>query len=131
MERNRGAEADCFETPRAHVEIPNDDDHKSNAADRQSELALHARQSEWPRLSDNEDSTRMFRIIASGNIDALQTWIKLAPNVVQMRSRDGRGPLWWSYENDNLDMVRLLIAYGANEAATDDFGKKPEEMSPY
>ena len=50
------------------------------------------------------------------------------PNVVHVRSGDGRGPLWWAYEHGRTDMVKLLMTNGADPNAIDSKGKKPQSM---
>ena len=50
------------------------------------------------------------------------------PEVVHIRSGDGRGPLWWAYEHKNKKIVKLLKKHGADKNALDSEGKKPKDM---
>jgi len=150
MEGKSSSDADFFDAPRDYFEIPDDYeeedededdeddeafedyDHEADAAaaERQSERAQKARQAEWAQWTNNEDTTHMWSIVSSGSLDDLAAWIKYAPSVVHMRSKDGRGPLWWAFEYDQPEMVQFLVANGADEAATDSLGMTPEEMAP-
>jgi len=40
-------------------------------------------------------------------------------------SEDGRGPLFWAYEYERYDMVKLLLDKGADAAAVDVKGNTP------
>ena len=52
------------------------------------------------------------------------------PGLAQIRSADGRGPLWWAYESGNSDIVKLLKMAGAREDARDANGVKPADVKP-
>ncbi|KAJ1447428.1 Oligosaccharyl transferase STT3 subunit-domain-containing protein [Pelagophyceae sp. CCMP2097] len=90
--------------------------------------AARAQAADWAAWSDTDDSTRMWGVVSSGSVAELEAWIAHAPAVVHMRAADGRGPLWWAYENDQPGMVDALVAYGADADATDARGMKPRDL---
>jgi ankyrin repeat protein len=93
--------------------------------------------------------TDVARAIATGDINALKTILKLSPAVVKARDDDGRTPLHYcgerphlymkwagkkarSFEQDNEKwlangkaMAELLLSYGADVNATDVFSRTP------
>ena len=45
-----------------------------------------------------------------------------------VRSKDGRGPLWWAYEFGRNDMIALLINHGAKTDEPDKDGVLPHTI---
>ena len=43
---------------------------------------------------DTEDTTLMWSLISSNQVEELGMWLKEDPTVAFIRSRDGRGPMW-------------------------------------
>jgi hypothetical protein len=50
---------------------------------------------EW---ADTPVTTRMWSLINAGKTEELFEWVQGDPSVVHVRAADGRGPLWWAYE---------------------------------
>ena len=67
----------------------------------------------------------MWSIIDRGDIDELTKALDQDTNLVYLRSEDGRGPLFWAYEYERYDMVKVLLDRGADAAATDAKGNTP------
>ena len=44
---------------------------------------------------DTEDTTLMWKLISSNQIEELKMWLEEDPTVAFIRSRDGRGPMWY------------------------------------
>ena len=61
---------------------------------------------------NSEMTTEMWRLIDRGDMTALQQAIERDSNLVYLRSEDGRGPLFWAYEYEKYDMVKLLLDKG-------------------
>jgi hypothetical protein len=77
---------------------------------------------EW---ADTSTTSQFHNIISSGNIDAFVSLLKLEPESAKVRSADGRGPLFWAFEYNMLDMQSLLIQHGADADAKDAHGQSP------
>jgi hypothetical protein len=77
---------------------------------------------EW---ADTSTTSQFHNIISSGNIDAFVSLLKLEPESAKVRSADGRGPLFWAFEYNMLDMQSLLIQHGADADAKDARGQSP------
>lgn len=43
---------------------------------------------------DTEDTTLMWKLISSNQVEELRMWMEDDPTVAFIRSRDGRGPMW-------------------------------------
>ncbi|KAJ1454071.1 hypothetical protein M885DRAFT_566544 [Pelagophyceae sp. CCMP2097] len=67
----------------------------------------------------------MFDLVQKSDVVELDRWIKSDPDVVHLRSADGRGPLWWAYEFQRHAVVQLLLRRGAARDAEDGRGVKP------
>ena len=76
---------------------------------------------------NTEETTRLWNMINQNDLEGLQNWIDIEPYVVRLRSEDGRGPLWWAYEQKRKDIISLLLASGADPEAKDAQGIKPRE----
>ena len=48
--------------------------------------------------------------------------------IVHIRSEDGRGPLWWAYEQGNMKIVNLLLSSGVDGTLKDSTGAMAKEM---
>merc|ERR1712187_213011 len=57
-------------------------------------------------------TTHMWELIQAHATEKLREWLKSEPTIVRIRSEDGRGPLWWAYENGHMDIVDLLVESG-------------------
>merc|ERR1712010_99659 len=73
-------------------------------------------------------TTHMWELINTHSTEKLREWLKSEPQIVRIRSEDGRGPLWWAYENGHMDIVDLLVESGAKEDEKDSTGKTPKDM---
>lgn len=81
---------------------------------------------EW---ADTSTTSQFHNIISSGNIDAFVSLLKMEPESAKVRSMDGRGPLFWAFEYNMLDMQSLLIQHGADANAKDMNGQSPSALS--
>jgi len=101
---------------------------KATLVDDEAEL-LKARIAErtvtW---EDNEETTHMWSLINKNNIGEIKQWLKDDPSAAYMRSADGRGPMWWAYEEKNEEIVRALMSVGASFKDKDKYGKTPLDM---
>ena len=57
-------------------------------------------------------TTAMWSLIDRGDIGELAKALDSDPDLVYIRSEDGRGPLFWAYEYERYDLVKLLLDKG-------------------
>jgi len=82
----------------------------------------------YNRWADTDETTLMWQIISSGNANDLNAWLQTNPLVAFVRSADGRGPMWWAFENRNQDMVKILMKVGVPHTDKDKYGKSPVDL---
>ena len=78
---------------------------------------------------DTELTTQLWRLCSSGNTAELEALIEDKPEALTARAGDGRGPLWWAFENKQDKVVALLLGKGASPDEQDADGKKPDELT--
>jgi len=71
----------------------------------------------------------MWQLISDNNVQAIQQVLQIDKSLANVRSADGRGPLWWAYENKNHEIIAVLKRFGAKENERDGAGKLPREMA--
>jgi dolichyl-diphosphooligosaccharide--protein glycosyltransferase len=71
---------------------------------------------------------RIKKLVSEGSVDEMAHMLATEPDVVKLRTADGRGPLWWAYEAGQTDMAALLLAAGADPEATDSEGMRPLDL---
>jgi len=79
---------------------------------------------------DTPETSAMHKLVQAGDFEKLKMVLTKNPGLAQIRSADGRGPLWWAYESGNSDIVKLLKMAGAREDARDANGVKPAGVKP-
>ena len=94
---------------------------KSNLSPDDIELAT----STW---ADTAQTTKMWEIISNKQINELGNWLIMDPIAAYMRSADGRGPMWWAYENRNMPVAVILTKMGVRNDLKDKYGKTPLDM---
>jgi len=78
--------------------------------------------------ADTSDTKKMKKLIQGGDVSAVASAISKDSALAKVRSKDGRGPLWWAYAGGNDKIVALLKKAGAREDARDSKGLKPVDM---
>ena len=61
---------------------------------------------------DTADTTRMWQLISSNNVAELKAWLDAEPHKAYIRSKDGRGPMFWAFEQRNEEITKLLMKLG-------------------
>ena len=79
----------------------------------------------YSTYDDTEATTRMWALINSNNVAELRVWLESLPAAAYIRSKDGRGPMWWAFEKMNQDVVSLLTEVGVPSTDTDANGVTP------
>lgn len=74
---------------------------------------------------DTEDTTLMWTLISNGQVDDLRTWLDEDPTSAFIRSRDGRGPMWWAFEKRNEIITKILMKAGVPHTDRDAKGLTP------
>lgn len=77
---------------------------------------------------DTELTTHMWKIISSGTVHDLESFLESSPIMGFMRSSDGRGPMWWAFESRKQEMVRVLMTYGVSHTDKDKHGLTPVDL---
>ena len=77
---------------------------------------------------DTEDTTRMWQLINSNMIDELNHWLEVEPHKAFIRSKDGRGPMFWAFEQRNEAMTKLLMKAGVPHTDKDAQGLTPVDL---
>merc|ERR1711871_1717088 len=78
--------------------------------------------------ADTADTTRLWRLIHTNDLEGLQKALADDRGLAQLRSSDGRGPLFWAYEHNRPDMAKLLKAAGASDTVKDAKGETPKAL---
>merc|ERR1740133_354533 len=114
-----------------------DDDEEPAAADAEEEEEVDYAEDEDEDEDDAEvkyawqntaDTTRLWHMIDRNDVEGLRNWINTEPYIVHLRSEDGRGPLWWAYEYNRVEILELLVLSGSDAQAKDGKGMQPVEM---
>ncbi|GKY92312.1 hypothetical protein MPSEU_000202300 [Mayamaea pseudoterrestris] len=82
----------------------------------------------YQRFEDTEDTTLMWKLISSDSFDELKTWLAEEPHKAFIRSKDGRGPMWWSFEQKNQRITDLLMKAGVPHTDGDLRGMTPVDL---
>ena len=104
-----------------------DDDDEENTEENDEEEEEEDDEEKYP-WRNTPYTTKMWNLIHDKDYEGIKAWIEREPEVVHIRSGDGRGPLWWAYEHKNKKIVKLLKKHGADKNALDAKGMKPKQM---
>ena len=77
---------------------------------------------------DTEDTTMMWKLISSNAIEELRSWLDAEPHKAFVRSKDGRGPMWWAFEHRNEEITKLLMKAGVPHTDRDADGYTPVDL---
>ena len=77
---------------------------------------------------DTDATTAMWSLISQNRLTELQDWFLREPAAAFMRSKDGRGPMWWAYESRNDEVVKLLKKIGLPDTDKDANGRAPSDL---
>jgi len=87
-----------------------------------------AKELNYKTFKDTDETTYMWSLINDGNIHSLQALLEKEPEMAFVRSQDGRGPMWWAFEANNQEVVKLLMEKGVPHNDADANGKKPVDL---
>jgi len=78
---------------------------------------------------DNERTGMMWQIIKGQESQEFGRVISENPELAHIRSKDGRGPMFWAHEYGRKQMIKLLRQLGVSEERMDVNGVKPTDIS--
>jgi dolichyl-diphosphooligosaccharide--protein glycosyltransferase len=78
---------------------------------------------------DTAVTTEMWQIVNDGDARILERVISQAPPLAHVRSKDGRGPMWWAHESGNKEVVAVLKKMGVRDDLEDATGLTPLDIS--
>jgi dolichyl-diphosphooligosaccharide---protein glycosyltransferase len=77
---------------------------------------------------DTEDTTMMWTLISNNQVEELSRWMEDDPTIAFIRSRDGRGPMWWAFEKRNDEITKMLMKAGVPHTDRDANGLTPVDL---
>merc|ERR1712194_292436 len=78
---------------------------------------------------DNERTGMMWQIIKGQESQEFGRVISENPELAHIRSKDGRGPMFWAHEYGRKQMIKVLRQLGVSEERMDVNGVKPTDIS--
>jgi dolichyl-diphosphooligosaccharide--protein glycosyltransferase len=81
------------------------------------------------RWEDNQIMSLLYEMITNKQLDQLQALLRDQPAYAHMRSKDGRGPMWWAHEYGRPLMIQILKSHGVSEKLRDKNGITPLDLS--
>lgn len=61
-------------------------------------------------------------------MDELKSILEEEPTLAFVRSKDGRGPMWWAFEQRNQDITTMLMKAGVPHTDRDAQGLAPVDL---
>lgn len=77
---------------------------------------------------DTEDTTRMWQLISTNNVNELKLWLESEPEKAFIRSKDGRGPMFWAFEQRSEEITKILMRAGVPHIDKDARGLSPMDL---
>jgi len=80
------------------------------------------------RWENNDVTTKFWELISENKVQEFLTLISQNPLLAHVRSQDGRGPMWWAYEYDRQEMIKILKGARVKDTLQDANGVTPKEL---
>mmetsp|Transcript_42044 Transcript_42044/g.101076 ORF Transcript_42044/g.101076 Transcript_42044/m.101076 type:complete len:877 (-) Transcript_42044:151-2781(-) len=77
---------------------------------------------------DTEDTTLMWTLISKHQVEDLKNWLEDDPTAAFIRSSDGRGPMWWAFEQRDDEITKVLMQAGVPHTDRDGSGMTPQDL---
>jgi dolichyl-diphosphooligosaccharide---protein glycosyltransferase len=97
-------------------------------SDEEKKRQLQKRDETYNSWADTDDTTMMWRLISTNDVAGLKAWLEAEPNKAFIRSKDGRGPMWWSFEQRNEEITKVLMKAGVPHTDVDAKGLSPMDL---
>lgn len=81
------------------------------------------------KREDNSQLSMIWDIISQDDTYEFMEWIESEPLTAYMRSKDGRGPMFWAHEFGRKKMIKILKQLGVSETDLDSKGLSPLDIS--
>lgn len=78
--------------------------------------------------ADTEETSMLWEIISQGNFRGFLGIVMEAPEIIHVRSADGRGPMWWAHEYKRPKMIEIMKKLGVSDSRTDKNGFRPIDL---
>ena len=78
---------------------------------------------------DNEKTSMMWEIIKNTEREEFMEVLSSHPELAHIRSKDGRGPMFWVHEYGRSGMITVLRKLGVSEERADANGIKPIDIT--
>ena len=79
--------------------------------------------------ADTEETGTMWEIIKNQEFDSLLRLLGSQPEYAHVRSKDGRGPMFWAHEYGRPKMIHVLRQLGVSEERADANGIKASDIT--
>ena len=79
--------------------------------------------------NDNDITSQLHQLISMNDAAGLAQVFGTQPIYAHLRSKDGRGPMWWAHEHGRKSIVKLLRSKGVSEKRKDKDGITPLDLS--
>lgn len=77
---------------------------------------------------NTEATSLLYEMIVSKQIEELSMLLQDQPEYAHVRSKDGRGPMWWAHEHGRPYIIQLLKKHGVSEKLRDRDGISPLDL---
>lgn len=77
---------------------------------------------------DTEETSMMWEIISQGMFREFMAIVLESPEIIHVRSADGRGPMWWAHEYKRPKMIEIMKKLGVSDTRTDKNGRRPIDL---
>lgn len=81
------------------------------------------------RWEDSQVTSNLFDLIQNNQVGMIEMALKNQPSYAHVRSKDGRGPMWWAHERGRKSIIKLLKSHGVRENLKDKDGVTPIDLS--
>ncbi len=79
-------------------------------------------------MEDTPLTTLAWLLVTDGAKNDLKRWLDQDPGVAWLRSKDGRGLMWWAYESGNHEIADMLKERGVPHTDKDINGDTPHDV---
>ena len=71
----------------------------------------------------------MWEIMKRPEVEEFMKVLSVYPDIAHVRSKDGRGPMFWAHEFGRSGMIKVLRKLGVSEDRVDINGIKPTDIT--
>lgn len=78
---------------------------------------------------DTEITSRLWEVVNQNDAAGLKEIMEMDPMALHVRSKDGRGPMYWAHEIGNEKMIKFFKRFSVRDNLRDASGKTPLDLS--